>query len=149
MVSQEPINLHGAETTLRLQHQTDRGRRGRLQTIQTVPNHVDGFMGRHIQLEPGLIAQPLLSPNKGDSRPCCKRHVRPPVHNARADQSRHQAAAADPSVPIAKPLGQEQPRRPLTQQQAASGRPDARLTRRIPAFRLHADRPSGFRVLRC
>ena len=59
MVGQEPINLRGAETTLRLQHQADRGRRGRLQTIQTVLNHVDSFMGQHIQLEPGLIAQPL------------------------------------------------------------------------------------------
>ena len=59
MVDQEPINLRGAETTLRLQHQADRGRRGRLQTIQTVLNHVDSLMGQHIQLEPGLIAQPL------------------------------------------------------------------------------------------
>ena len=59
MVGQEPINLCGAETTLRLQHQADCGRRGRLQTIQTVLNHVNGFMGQHIQLEPGLIAQPL------------------------------------------------------------------------------------------
>ena len=59
MVSQEPINLRGAETTLRLQHQADRGRRGSLQTIQTVLNHVDGLMGQHIQLEPGLIAQPI------------------------------------------------------------------------------------------
>ena len=59
MVGQEPINLRGAETTLRLQHQADRGRRGRLQTSQTDLNHVDGFMGQHIKLEPGLIAQPL------------------------------------------------------------------------------------------
>ena len=59
MVRQKPINLRGAKTTLRLQHQADRERRGRLQTIQTVLNHVDGFMGQHIQLEPGLIAQPL------------------------------------------------------------------------------------------
>ena len=59
MVRQKPINLRGAETTLRLQNQADRGRRGRLQTSQTDLNHVDGFMGQHIQLEPGLIAQPL------------------------------------------------------------------------------------------
>ena len=56
---QKPIDLRGAETTLRLQHQADRGRRRRLQTIQTILNDVDGLMGQNIQLQPWLIAQPL------------------------------------------------------------------------------------------
>ena len=56
---QKPIDLRGAETTLRLQHQADCGRRRRLQTIQTVLNDVDGLMGQNIQLKPWLIAQPL------------------------------------------------------------------------------------------
>ncbi len=59
MMRQKPIDLRGAETTLRLQHQADRGRRRRLQTIQTVLNDVDGLMGQNIQLKPWLIAQPL------------------------------------------------------------------------------------------
>ena len=59
MMRQKPIDLRGAETTLRLQHQADRGRRRRLQTIQTVLNDMDGLMGQNIQLKPWLIAQPL------------------------------------------------------------------------------------------
>ena len=59
MMRQKPIDLRGAETTLRLQHQADRGRRRRLQTIQTILNDVDGLMGQNIQLKPWLIAQPL------------------------------------------------------------------------------------------
>jgi hypothetical protein len=59
MVSQKPINLGGTEATLRLQHQADRGRRRRLQTIQTVLNHMDGLMGQNIQLKPWLIAKSL------------------------------------------------------------------------------------------
>ena len=59
MMRQKPINLRGTETTLRLQHQTDRGGRRRLQAIQTVLNNMDGLMGQNIQLKPWLIAQPL------------------------------------------------------------------------------------------
>ena len=59
MMRQKPIDLRGAEATLRLQHQADRGRRRRLQTIQTVLNDMDGLMGQNIQLKPWLIAQPL------------------------------------------------------------------------------------------
>ncbi len=59
MVSQKPIHLRGTEATLRLQHQADRGRRRRLQTIQTVLNHMDGLMRQNIQLKSWLIAQPL------------------------------------------------------------------------------------------
>ena len=59
MMCQKPIDLRGAETTLRLQHQADRGRRRRFQTIQTVLNDMDGLMGQNIQLKPWLIAQPL------------------------------------------------------------------------------------------
>ena len=56
---EKPIDLRGTETTLHLQHQTDRGGRRRLQTIQAVLNHMDGLMGQNIQLKPWLIAQPL------------------------------------------------------------------------------------------
>ena len=59
MMRQKPINLRGTETTLRLQHQADRGGRRRLQTIQTVLNDVDRLMGQHVQLQPWLITQPL------------------------------------------------------------------------------------------
>ena len=59
MMCQKPIDLRGAETTLRLQHQADRGRRRRLQTIQTILNDMDRLMGQNIQLKPWLIAQPL------------------------------------------------------------------------------------------
>ena len=59
MMRQKPIHLRGTETTLRLQHQADRGGRRRLQTIQTVLNDVAGLMGQNIQLKPWLIAQPL------------------------------------------------------------------------------------------
>ena len=59
MVSPKPIDLRGTETTLRLQHQADRGGRRRLQTVQTVLNHMDGLMGQNIQLKPWLITQPL------------------------------------------------------------------------------------------
>ena len=59
MVGKKPINLRGAEATLRLQHQADGGRRRRLQTSQTVLNDMDGLMGQNIQLQPWLIAQPL------------------------------------------------------------------------------------------
>ena len=59
MVSPKPIDLRGTETTLRLQHQADRGGRRRLQTIQAVLNDMDGLMGQNIQLKPWLIAQPL------------------------------------------------------------------------------------------
>ena len=59
MVSKELIDLNATETTLRLQHQTDRGRGRRVQTIQTVLNHMDGFMGQHIQLQAWIIAQTL------------------------------------------------------------------------------------------
>ena len=59
MMRQKPIDLRGAETTLCLQHQADRGRRRRLQTIQTVLNDVDSLMGQNIQLKPWLVAQPL------------------------------------------------------------------------------------------
>ena len=61
MMCQKPIDLRGAETTLRLQHQADRGGRRRLQAIQTVLNDMDGLMGQNIQLKPWLIAQPLRS----------------------------------------------------------------------------------------
>ena len=56
MMCQKPIDLRGAETTLRLQHQADRGGRRRLQAIQTVLNDMDGLMGQNIQLKPWLIA---------------------------------------------------------------------------------------------
>ena len=59
MMCQKPIDLRGAETTLRLQHQADRGRRRRLQTIQTILNDMDGLMGQNIQLKPWLITKPL------------------------------------------------------------------------------------------
>ena len=59
MVGKKPINLRGAEATLRLQHQADGGRRRRLQTSQTVLNDMGGLMGQNIQLQPWLIAQPL------------------------------------------------------------------------------------------
>lgn len=45
MVCKKPVDLRRAEATLRLQHQTDSGRRRRLQTIQTILSHVDGKMG--------------------------------------------------------------------------------------------------------
>ena len=59
MMRQKPINLRWTETTLRLQHQADRGRRRRFQTIQTILNDMDRLMGQNIQLKPWLIAQPL------------------------------------------------------------------------------------------
>ena len=59
MVGKKLVDLRRAKATLRLQHQTDRGRRRRRQTIQTILNHVDGLMGENIQLKPWLIAQPL------------------------------------------------------------------------------------------
>ena len=59
MVGKKLIDLSRAEATLRLQHQADRGRRRRLQTIQTVLNHMDGLMGQDIQLKPWLIPQSL------------------------------------------------------------------------------------------
>ena len=59
MMCQKPIDLRWTETTLRLQHQADRGRRRRLQTIQTVLNHMDGLMGQNIQLKPWLVTQSL------------------------------------------------------------------------------------------
>ena len=59
MMCQKPIYLRWTETTLRLQHQADRGRRRRFQTIQTILNDMDRLMGQNIQLKPWLIAQPL------------------------------------------------------------------------------------------
>ncbi len=59
MVSKKLVDLSTAEATLRLEHQTDGGGRGRLQAIQTILNHVDGLMGQDIQLKPWLGAQPL------------------------------------------------------------------------------------------
>ncbi len=59
MVGKKLVDLRRTEATLRLQHQTDRGRRRRRQTIQTILNNVDGLMGENIQLKPWLIAQPL------------------------------------------------------------------------------------------
>ena len=59
MVGKKFVDLSRAETTLRLQHQADGGRGRRVQTSQTILNHMDGLMGQHIQLKPWLIAQPL------------------------------------------------------------------------------------------
>ena len=59
MMGKKLIDLSRAKATLRLQHQADGGRRRRVQTIQTVLNHMDGLMGQHIQLKPWLIAKPL------------------------------------------------------------------------------------------
>ena len=59
MMHQKPIDLRGAETTRRLQHQADRGGRQRLQAIQTVLNDMEGLMGQNIQLKPWLITKPL------------------------------------------------------------------------------------------
>jgi hypothetical protein len=59
MVGKKLVDLNTAETTLRLQHQADGGRGRRVQTSQTVLNHMDGLMGQYIQLKPWLIAQPL------------------------------------------------------------------------------------------
>ena len=56
MVGKKLIDLSRTEATLRLQHQADRGRRRRLQTIKTILNNVDGLMGQNIQLKPSLIA---------------------------------------------------------------------------------------------
>ena len=59
MVGKKLVDLNTAETTLRLQHQADGGRRRGRQTIQTILNDVDGLMGENVQLKPWLIAQPL------------------------------------------------------------------------------------------
>ena len=59
MLGKKLIDLSRTEATLRLQHQTDRGRRRGRQTIQKILNDVDGLMGENVQLKPWLIAQPL------------------------------------------------------------------------------------------
>jgi len=59
MMCQKPIHLRWTETTLGLQHQADRGRRRRFQTIQTILNDMDRLMGQNIQLKSWLVAQPL------------------------------------------------------------------------------------------
>ena len=59
MMSKKLVDLSRAEATLRLQHQTDGGRGRRVQTVQTVLNHMDGLVSQYIQLKPWLIAQPL------------------------------------------------------------------------------------------